>query len=182
LAGLIYTPVAVDRWGRVQVDGWTYGQPETQEDLLPYHKSGQAILLGRDPDDFSAPALAWNEDNRLICEGIMPVTRGAYGSVDGVRDAARNRSHARKAVKAAAEANRYMKNEEFAAAMAAIPTPEPFTPAPDAVVAGRFGGTLMRKRQADPRPEAAFEVPAEYLRTLDAHLADIAAGREPKLA
>jgi len=27
LAGLIYTPVKVDRCGRVQVDTWTYGQP-----------------------------------------------------------------------------------------------------------------------------------------------------------
>lgn len=46
LAGLIYTPVKVDRWGRVQLDNWTYGQPETQEFLLPYHKSGQAIQWG----------------------------------------------------------------------------------------------------------------------------------------
>jgi len=83
LAGLIYTPVSVDRWGRVQVDNWTYGQPDTQEDLIPYHKSGAQILLGRDPDDFSAPALAWNADNRLICEGIKPVSRSRSPSRSG---------------------------------------------------------------------------------------------------
>jgi len=149
---------------------------------LPYHKSRQAILLGRDPDDFSAPALAWTEDNRLICEGIMPVTRGKYGSVDRSRDAARNRSQARKAVNAAAQANNYMADAEFTAAMAALPTPEPVNLGPDAVVAGQFGGTLQRKRQAEPKPEAELKVPAEYHRIMDAHLANIAAGRKPKLA
>ena len=58
LAGLIYTPVKVDRWGRVQVANWTYGQPETQQDLLPCHQRGQAILLGRDPDDGRAGSAA----------------------------------------------------------------------------------------------------------------------------
>lgn len=37
LAGLIYKPVAVDRFGRVQVHGWTYGGASTQEALLPWH-------------------------------------------------------------------------------------------------------------------------------------------------
>ena len=182
LAGLIYTPVKVDRWGRVQVDTWTYGQPETQADLLPYHKSGQAILLGRDPDDFSVPALAWNEDDRLICEGIMPVKRGDYGSVDGVRDAARNRSHARKASKAGAAANDYMANTELAAAMAAIPTPEPFRPEGAPIVAGHFGGSLQTRRKPKPDAETASAVPAEYREIMDAHFADIEAGRKPKLA
>ena len=29
LAGLIYTPVKVDRWGRVQVATWTFGRPQS---------------------------------------------------------------------------------------------------------------------------------------------------------
>lgn len=181
LAGLIYTPVKVDRWGRVQVDTWTYGQPDTQEDLLPYHKSGESILLGRDPDDFDAPALAWNADNRLICEGIKPVKRGAYGSVDGVRDASRNRKAAREAVRKAAEANNYMADAEFKSAMAAIPVPEPYCPTDAPLVAGRFGGSLQTRRKPKPAEEAS-EIPAEFRRNMDAHLADIAAGRKPKLA
>lgn len=181
LAGLIYTPVAVDRWGRVSVNTWTYGLPETQEDLLPYHKSGQQILLGRDPDDFAAPALAWNADNDLICENIMPVTRGAYGSVDGIRDASRNRKAASTMVKAAAEANNYLTNADLVAAMAAIPTPDGPTAAPEGVVKGQFAGRLKpNKRAAQAQGSAA--VPLDYLKNMDAHLADIEAGRKPKLA
>ena len=94
LASLIYTPVMPDRWGRVTVDGWTYGRPDTQEALLAYHKRGEKVLLGRNPDDFEAPALAWNADDRLICEGIEPQRRGAYGSADGIRQAKRYRKAA----------------------------------------------------------------------------------------
>ncbi len=80
LAGLIYTSVKVDRWGRVTINTWTYGDADTQEALLPYHKSGQAILLGRDPDDFSAPALAWNAGNLHL-----PHVHGvACGDLSGV--------------------------------------------------------------------------------------------------
>jgi putative transposase len=62
-SGLISTPVKVNRWGQVDIDTWTYGAPDTQSVLRPYHAKGEAILLGRDPDDFAAPALAWNEKN-----------------------------------------------------------------------------------------------------------------------
>jgi len=182
LAGLIYTPVSVDRWGRVKVENWTYGQPETQQELLPYHQSGQQILLGRDPDDFGAPALAWNEKNELICEAIMPVTAGAYGSVDGIRDAARNRKAAREAVKAGAAANAYLTNADLTAAMAAIPTPDGPTPAGQVIVAGQFGGKLKTQKRKPAPPETTSVVPLEYLRNMDAHLADIQAGRKPKLA
>lgn len=182
LAGLIYTPVSVDRWGQVKVDDWTYGQPDTQEDLIDYHKSKAQILLGRDPDDFSAPALAWNADNRLICEGIKPVKRGAYGSVDGIRDAQRNRKAAREASNRAAEANNYMADAKFKAAMAAIPTPEPDLPTDAPLVAGRFGGSLQTRRKPKPDAEQSTVITAEMRRNMDAHLADIEAGRKPKLA
>jgi len=182
LAGLIYTPVKVDRWGRVMLDTWTYGGPDTQEDLLPYHKTGQHILLGRDPDDFSLPALAWNADNELICEGIMPVARGTYGSVDGVRDARRNRKAARVAVQAAADANNYLSNAEFEAAMAAIPTPDAPTPAPEAVVAGTFAGSLKLHKPKSAARATTPAIPAEYLKNFDAYLAESEAARTPKLA
>ncbi len=112
----------------------------------------------------------------------MPVLRGAYGSVDGVRDAKRNRKAARVAVQAAADANDYLSNAEFEAAMAAIPTPDAPTPAPEAVVAGRFAGPLkLHKPKAAARAEANA-IPAEYLRNFDAYLAESQAGRKPKLA
>ena len=50
--------------------------PETQEAPLPCHKRGEPVLPGRNPDDFEAPALAWNAEDRLICEGIKPQRRG----------------------------------------------------------------------------------------------------------
>jgi len=89
-AGLVYTPASVDRWGRVQVETWVYGGPETQAALLDWHGKGQ-ILVGRDPDGFEAPAVAFDESGRLICKDVMPVKAGVYGSVDGARKAARNR-------------------------------------------------------------------------------------------
>ncbi len=96
-AGLIWKPVSVDRFGQVKRDGWIYGGPSTQEALLRFHGKGQ-ILLGRDPDDLSAPAVAYDAEGNMICEGIEPVRRGAYGSVDGIRDAAhgpQGRAHGR---------------------------------------------------------------------------------------
>ena len=152
LAGLIYTPVSVDRWGRVTVDNHTYGGPETQDALLPYHKRDK-ILLGRDPDNLAAPALAWNADNELICEGIEAIQRRGYGSVDGIRDAARNRSAARKASRRAAELNDYASDEELRAALAAIPTPDGPKLPTDAVVAGHFGGTL-KPQMAQGKPSS----------------------------
>ena len=67
------------------IDTRIYGAPDTQQDLWPYHKSGEAVLSGRDPDDFTASAMAWNAKNELVCEGIQPIARAACGSVDGIR-------------------------------------------------------------------------------------------------
>jgi len=149
LSGLIYTPVKVNRWGQIEIDTWTYGAPDTQDMLLPYNRKGEAVLLGRDPDDFTAPALAWNAKDELICEGIQPVIRGAYGSVDGIRQAATNRKAARAAVTAAAEANNYLDNAELNAALAAIPSPGAPTTAPAAVVAGQFSGKLKQRKRVN---------------------------------
>ena len=139
LAGLIYTPVALDRWGRVTVDNWTYGQPETQSDLLPFHKSGAKVLLGRDPDDFSADCIAFDEDGRLICKGIAHVKAGAYDSKEGIRDAARNRKAARDATDRAAELNGYLSDADFAATLADLGTPQAPDVPTEKVVTGRSG-------------------------------------------
>ena len=111
----------------------------------------------------------------------MPVNRGAYGSVDGVRDAARNRKAAREKVKAAAEANSYLSDAAFAAAMAAIPTPDGFEPEPDQVVAGRFGGTLKRQKR-QPTAASTDEIPPEYMKNHRDYLAAKEAERKSKLA
>lgn len=153
LASLVYTPVTPDRWGRVTVDGWTYGGTETQEALLPYHKRREKVLLGRNPDDFDAPALAWNAEDRLICEGIKPQHRGTYGSVDGIRQAARNRKAAAvAAARAEAEVNK-MAAAEYAAVLASLPTPEGPKVNGQPVVAGHFGGSLDRKATVQVEPE-----------------------------
>lgn len=48
LSGLIWKPVAVDRFGQCQVDGWIYGDLCTQDTLLRHHGKGRRILLGRE--------------------------------------------------------------------------------------------------------------------------------------
>lgn len=146
LAGLVWKPVAVDRTGRVAVNGWHYGGPETQEALIRFHGIGRKILIGRDPDDFSALAIAFDDAGNLICRDIQPVKRGAYGSADGIRDAARNRKAAREATKAAAAANDYLDDAAYAQAMAALnqasKSDDTPPPPPRKVVGGRFGAPL----------------------------------------
>jgi putative transposase len=161
LAGLVYAPAAVDRWGRVALDGWTYGDPATQAALIGYHGQGR-ILIGRDPDDLAAPAVAYTAVGELICEGIAPVKPGAYGSKEGARQAARNRKAAREAAALAEAKHDLMTRAELAAALAQLPggparPPEP-RPA-KGVVAGRFGGPLRPNggpaaaRVTGPSPE-----------------------------
>ena len=160
LAGLIYTDVAVDRHGRVQVDGWTYGGPETQEALLRHHKRDR-ILLGRNPDDFSAPAIVWDAAGNLICEGIAPIVPGAYGSVDGARAGARNRKAARDAVAAGEAAAGYLDDEKMRATLAALDIAEADTPpAPGGIVAGQFGGKLRRAPRSGKGGAAVAMLPA----------------------
>ena len=176
LAGLIYTPVAVDRWGRVTVDGWTYGQPETQADLLPFYKSGAKILLGRDPDDFSADCIAFDEDGRLICEGIAYVTPGAYDSKEGIRDATRYRKAARDATDRAAVLNGYLSDADLAAALADLGTPQTPVAQPERVVAARFGSPLQKPRAKRKAATDFQTIPAEFWRNMDAQLAPKAGG------
>jgi putative transposase len=155
-ASLIYTPASVDRWGRVTVDTWTYGGPETQDALLRWHGKGQ-ILIGRDPDNFKAPAVAFDENGRLICRNIEPVEAGVYDSVEGAVQAAKYRKAARATVARANEAIDFLSDAELAAALADLggDTPED-TPAPAKVVGARFGSPLQPKRQAIPKADAAL--------------------------
>lgn len=170
LAGLIYSAVAVDRVGQMKVDGWVYGGPDTQSALLPYHGEGQRVLLGRDPEDFTAPALAFDEDGLLICEGIEHVVRGAYRSAEGAQRAARNRLAARKKAAEAEAANDYMAEHDFAEALANLPDPQPMTrPAGQKVIGGRFGGPTRDRSAADAPGKGS--VPAEFLRNMDRALA-----------
>lgn len=168
-AGLVYTPASVDRWGRVQVATWTYGDPETQDALLRWHGKGQ-ILIGRDPDDFEAPAVAFDETGRLICKDVMPVKAGVYGSIEGAREAAKNRKAARDAMRQAHEANAYLDDAAFAAALADLGTGDATeAPMPPAKVIGaRFGG-LQPNRATSPakQPKAASALTPEMLRNLD---------------
>jgi hypothetical protein len=144
LASLIYTPAMPDRHGRVRVDGWAYGGPDTQDALLVCHQRREKVLLGRNPDDFEAPALAWNAEGRLICDGIEPQRAGEHGSADGIRAAARLRKAARVAAAKAEEATQAMSDVAYQAALAAIPTPAGPKVAGQTVVSGQFRGGLDR--------------------------------------
>jgi putative transposase len=184
LAGLIYTPVAVDRFGRVTVDDWTYGDPDTQEALLDYHKPKEKvrILLGRNPDDFDQPALAYDEAGNQICDGIQPVKRGAYGSVDGIRDSKRYRKAMTAATRRLEEAGTFMDSARFKVLTDRIPDPGPLAPAPASVVSGQFGGTLKPARLAavEPATEARKRpsgVPEEMMQNFRAALDQMEARR-----
>ena len=152
------------------------GQPETQAALLDHHKSGAKVLLGRDPDDFSADCIAFDEDGRLICEGIAHVKAGAYDSKEGIRDAARYHKKARDAADRAAELNGYLSDDDFKAALADLGTPHtPVVPA-EKVVAARFGSPLQ-KPGAKRKAATDFQtIPAEFWRNMDAQLAPKAGG------
>ncbi len=168
-ASLIYTPSTVDRWGRVEVDTWTYGDAATQSELIPWHGKGQ-ILIGRDPDDFEAPAVAFDGTLRLICKDIVPVKSGVYGSVEGKREAAKNRKAARDAVRQADKANAYLDDTAFAAALADLSSGEAegAPTLPSNVVGARFGG-MQPNRAATPnkQPQAKSAMTPEMLRNLD---------------
>ena len=167
LAKLQYKPVAVNRDGRAMWNGWVYGDYSTQADLLPYNGGGQRILLDRDPDDFSAPAISFDENLELICEGIAPVKRGSYLSVDGIRDAARNSKWSRNATAEAARANNYLADAELRTALAALNISEQDEPSvlETKVVSARFGSPLR-----EARAEKTDTVPADYYRKMDATL------------
>lgn len=179
LAGLIYKWVAVDRFGQVHVNGWTYGGPDTQDTLLRYRGHGRCILLGRNPDDFEQPAIAFDADRRLICESIAPVHKGVYMSADGIRQEARNRKAARRTAAANEAANRTRDDHEMDALLARLPgpaeAPEPVAPA-RRVVAGRFGGPVALRAAPDAPPAKAAttavdpDFMASCLANLDASL------------
>ena len=114
-----------------------------------WHGHGR-ILLGRDPDDFEAPAVAFDADGRLICKEIELVKAGVYDSVEGAREAARNRKAARVAAARAAEANGYLDDADFAAAWRHWARPTILAPAPGEVVGARFGAPLQPERKATP--------------------------------
>jgi putative transposase len=162
LAGLFYKPAAVDRWGRVTLNGWTYGGIATQDKLIRWHKR-EPLLIGRDPEDFSQPAIAYAREGdgyRLICEGIEPVKPHDYNSVEGIREAARNCKAIREATKAALAAKRFLSDAEMKAALARLDAPEGAAPPSPTVVAARFGGPLGGK----PEP---YKIPEEFLRNWD---------------
>ena len=95
--------------------------------------------------------MAFDADGRLICKEIEPVKAGVYDSVEGAREAARNRKAARVAAARAAEANGYLDDADFAAALASLgSTDDPEPPAPEKVVGARFGAPLQPKRKATP--------------------------------
>lgn len=172
LAGLFYKPAAVDRWGRVTLNGWTYGGIATQDKLIRWHKR-EPLLIGRDPEDFSQPAIAYareGEGYRLVCEGIEPVKQHVYNSVEGIREAAQNRKTIREASKAALAAERFLSDAEMKAAMAALGTPEVATEPPRKVVGARFGSPLG----GTPEP---YEIPEEFLRNEETVIRQMSADR-----
>lgn len=92
----------------------------------------------------------------------MPVKAGAYDSVNGARDAAKQRKSARAAVAQAEAANSYLADADMQAALAALGSDAVDASSPPAkVMGGKFGG-LQPKRKSSPadgpRKGAALEM------------------------
>lgn len=150
-ASLVYVPVAVDRFGRVAVKTWVYGDYSSQPKLLKWHKKGQ-ILIGYNPEKFEDPAVAIDQTGRLIATDIQPVVRGKYDSQEGARQASRNRKEARQAVAKAIEANDYLTDAEMSAALAALKAPSSALPdTPAKVVAVNTSSPVRAKRSANAK-------------------------------
>ena len=181
LAGLRYRPASVDRHGRINVNGWAYGGPDTQDALLRHHGKGRKVLIGYHPDDFAQPAIALTLDGKLICRDIEPIKAGAYGSEEGKRDAARNRAAAARKVAELDALNRSVDDAEFDATMAHLMTPRGPAPdpAPAAKVVGARFGMPISKAETEPAPSEPAEaepapmtrVPPQFLRNMDTMLA-----------
>lgn len=176
LAGLVYKPVAVDRFGQVRIHGWTYGGASTQNALLEFHRAKKRVMLGRDPDDFSAPAVAFDDNGDLICEGIEPIKAGPYISVQGIREADSNRKAARTAVAVGQEASDYLSRAEHASAMAMLDAPasQEFSGV-KGVVAGQFKSPIKASKGTKPKGDAEA-IPLEYLNNMNAAIARRNAG------
>lgn len=173
LAALLYKPASVNRHGRVKVQGWTYGQPDTMLALLKFfdvkrNRAKEQILVGIDPNDHSAPAIAYDRNGHLIAENIKPVIAGAYHSQDGKRDAQRFDKAARDMVKQAAELGRKASAAMIAKGNAAYAknTPQGHTPAPSTVVKPRFNAPLNDR----PAPQNTAADPKTYEGALDRFL------------
>ena len=84
---------------------------------------------------------------------------GDYASVEGAREAAKNRKSAREAVAKAEAANSYLSDAASNAALAQLGTPDTAPapePKPEKVVGARFGAPLRPKRAAaNPGKHAA---------------------------
>jgi len=149
-ASLAYKPVSVDRNGRFEVEGWIYGGPDTRDMLVAWHGKGQ-ILVGINPHDFEAPAIAYDPDGRLIAEDIEAVVPGDYQSMKGLQAHKRYDKAARKATQKAKEYNELagaaLLEKARLAQAAATPT-EPERPR-SKVVQPPFGGPLSDK----PKPK-----------------------------
>lgn len=172
LASLVYKPVSVDRNGQFQVEGHTFGQPETMPALLQFFdvERGRAkdqILVGIDPADFTQPAIAFDRTGREIARDIKVVKVGKYMSAEGKRDHQRFDKAARdltgEAAKLAKQASKALIAKGNAAFVAATPPTAPATGS--GVVQGRFNPPLNGRSG-----QAGAAVPQEYWDNLDAWL------------
>lgn len=153
-ASLAYRPVSVDRNGRFEVEGWIYGGPDTQDALLAWHGKGQ-VLVGINPHDFEAPAVAYDPDGRLIADDIEAVVPGEYRSMKGLQAYKRHEKAAQREIRKAkahnALAGAALLEKARQAQAAATPT-EPDRPR-SKVVQPPFGGPLI---DTPRRPESAI--------------------------
>lgn len=168
-ASLIYKPVSVNHEGRFTVNGWTYGHPETMVALLRFYdvargKAREPIMVGIDPNDHSAPAVAYDRNGNPIAKDIRPVIPGAYMSQEGKRDHDRYTKAANDLAKQAGELGRKASAAAVAKGRAAYAKNTPTAPVttPSTVVQPQFNGALKAK----PKPEADA-VPAEYIANMD---------------
>lgn len=99
------------------------------------------------------------------------VISAIYDSVEGAREAAKNRKAARVAEEQARAANGFLADSEFAAALADLSAPEVEQPQPEPakVVGARFGTPLQpkRKTRAVAETDDRAAITAEMLENFD---------------
>ena len=148
-ASLLYQIRKVDRLGQVCANGWVYGNDKedgSQETLLRYE--GMPILIGTDPSNFAAAAVAFDLDTRReIMAGIQPSLAGDYEDADGARKAAKERKRLAKITHEIDAAYNKDLTDVYAELDSDTPTGVIDDPRPKNIVKPQFKDGLQKKRE-----------------------------------
>jgi putative transposase len=173
-ASLEYDKRKVDQFGRLRIGNWSYGDENTRPILDRY--IGQELWIGRDPENYEAPVVAYDTDQRLVCNDIPCMAAGAYRSREGERTARKLKRDRIKHLNKAAEADNALSSHGLAELLekhrSAAPTDE--GAASGDVV--QMTPNLLRPARPDRDASDSAEIAKIRERELAAEAEDKAAG------